>query len=157
MSNNELVLRLVKNAIVATLYIVLTLIAPSFMAVQFRFSEVMLLLILVNSTYAPGLILGCLIANLFSPLGLIDVVVGTSATAISLLFMSRTKNEIVATLWPIIFNAVLVGMELNFVFNAPFIASAISVAIGEFVVITCIGLPVFKIIMRNTKLVEILT
>lgn len=157
MSNNELVSKLAKNAIVAALYVLLTLVAPSFMAVQFRFSEVMLLLMLVNSTYAPGLILGCLISNLFSPLGLIDVVVGTSATAISLWFMSKTTNEIVATLWPVIFNAILVGMELNFVFNAPFLASAISVAIGEFVVITCIGLPVFKIIMRNTKLVEMLT
>lgn len=157
MNNNELVSKLAKNSIVAALYVLLTLVAPSFMAVQFRFSEVMLLLMLINSVYAPGLILGCLIANLFSPLGLIDVVVGTSATAISLWFMSKTKNEIVATLWPVIFNAILVGMELNFVLNAPFLASAISVAIGEFVVITCIGLPVFKIITKNTKLAEILT
>lgn len=156
MNNKDLILKLVKNAIVASLYLVLTLVAPSYGAVQFRFSEVMLLLMLVNSNYVSGLIIGCMVANLFSPMGLVDVVVGTSATAISLLFMSKTKNQIIATLWPAIFNGLIVGAELYFMLKLPFIASAISVAMGEFVVITCIGLPIFKVLMMNKQVIKVL-
>lgn len=155
--NNEIVSKLSKNALIAALYLVLTLIAPSYGAVQFRFSEVMLLLMLINSSYAPGLIVGCIIANLFSPMGLTDVVFGTLATAISLFIMSKTRNyQLISTLWPALVNGIIVGMELYFVLKLPFWASAISVFLGEFIVITCIGLPIFKIIMMNKQLVKIL-
>lgn len=158
MNNNELVSKLVKNAIVAALYMVLTLaIAPiAYGDVQFRVSEIMLLLMLINSTYAPGLILGCMLANLFSPLGIIDVFVGTSATALAVFFMSKTKNQIIASLWPTLFNGIIVGLELYFVFDLPIIMSMVSVAIGEFVVVTCIGLPIFKMIMANKQVVNLL-
>lgn len=155
--NNQIVSKLSKNALIAALYLVLTLIAPSYGAVQFRFSEVMLLLMLINSSYAPGLIVGCIIANLFSPMGLTDVVFGTLATAISLFIMSKTRNyQLISTLWPALVNGIIVGMELYFVLKLPFWASAISVFLGEFIVITCIGLPIFKIIMMNKQLVKIL-
>lgn len=155
--NNQIVSKLSKNALIAALYLVLTLIAPSYGAVQFRFSEVMLLLMLINSTYAPGLIVGCIIANLFSPMGLTDVVFGTLATAISLFIMSKTRNyQLISTLWPALINGIIVGMELYFVLKLPFWASAISVFLGEFIVITCVGLPIFKIIMMNKQLVKIL-
>lgn len=155
--NNQIVSKLSKNALIAALYLVLTLIAPSYGAVQFRFSEVMLLLMLINSTYAPGLIVGCIIANLFSPMGLTDVVFGTLATAISVFIMSKTRNyQLISTLWPALINGIIVGMELYFVLKLPFWASAISVFLGEFIVITCVGLPIFKIIMMNKQLVKIL-
>lgn len=155
--NNQIVSKLSKNALIAALYLVLTLIAPSYGAVQFRFSEVMLLLMLINSSYAPGLIVGCIIANLFSPMGLTDVVFGTLATAISLFIMSKTRNyQLISTLWPALINGIIVGMELYFVLKLPFWASAISVFLGEFIVITCVGLPIFKIIMMNKQLVKIL-
>lgn len=152
--NNQIVSKLSKNALIAALYLVLTLIAPSYGAVQFRFSEVMLLLMLINSSYAPGLIVGCIIANLFSPMGLTDVVFGTLATAISLFIMSKTRNyQLISTLWPALINGIIVGMELYFVLKLPFWASAISVFLGEFIVITCVGLPIF---MMNKQLVKIL-
>lgn len=155
--NNQIVSKLSKNALIAALYLVLTLIAPSYGAVQFRFSEVMLLLMLINSSYAPGLIVGCIIANLFSPMGLTDVVFGTLATAISLFIMSKTRNyQLISTLWPALVNGIIVGMELYFVLKLPFWASAISVFLGEFIVITCVGLPIFKIIMMNKQLIKIL-
>jgi uncharacterized membrane protein len=158
MKDNQFVTKLVKNAIVAALYMVLTLaIAPlAYGDVQFRVSEIMLLLMLINSAYAPGLILGCMLANFFSPLGLVDVLVGTSATALAVLFISKTKNQIVATLWPAIFNGIFVGLELYFVAQLPLVMSIIWVAIGEFVVVTCIGLPIFKLIMANKRVVKIL-
>lgn len=147
--------KLSKNAFVATLYLLLTLIAPSYGAVQFRFSEILLLLMLINSSYVSGLIIGCVIANLFSPMGLIDVIFGTLATAISLFFMNKTRtHQLISTLWPALINGIIVGMELYFVLKLPFWTSAISVALGEFVVITCVGLPIFKVITLNKQLIK---
>jgi len=152
-----MVSKLSKNAFVAALYLVLTLIAPSYGAVQFRFSEIMLLLMLINSNYVSGLIVGCILANLFSPMGLTDVIFGTLATAISLFLMSKTRtHQFISTLWPALVNGIIVGMELYFVLKLPFWSSAISVALGEFVVITCVGLPIFKITKANERLVKLL-
>ena len=159
MNNGELIRKMVKNAIVAALYMVLTLaIAPlAYGDVQFRLSEIMLLIMLINSDYAGGLILGCAIANMFSPLGIIDVIFGTLATALSVLAMSKTKNHILASIWPSIFNGLIIGAELAYIYKLPFAVTAASVAFGEFVVVSCIGLVVFKLIMLNKKVVKILS
>ena len=63
---------LMNTAMVAAVYAVLTLaIAPlSFGMVQVRFSEMLMLLAFFDKKYAPGLILGCFIANCFSPFGM---------------------------------------------------------------------------------------
>ena len=63
------------------------------------------------------------------------------------------KNEklslFVASLWPTIVNALIIGWELYKFFGLPFALSAFQVGFGEFVVITIVGLPVFK--MVNNK------
>ena len=60
------------NAIIAAIYAVMTLaISPiAYGAVQLRVSEIIIFLAFYNKKYIPGLVLGCIIANLFSPLGL---------------------------------------------------------------------------------------
>ncbi len=153
------VVKLVKNAIVAALYMVLTLIiAPlSYGDVQFRISEIMLLFMLINSDYAVGLIIGCALANMFSPLGVIDVIFGTIATILSVWAMSKTKNQIIASLFPAISNGLIVGAELSYLYKLPYAITAFSVAFGEFVTVSCIGLVVFKIIMLNKNVVRILS
>ena len=75
------------NAIIAAVYAVLTVvIAPlAYGPVQFRFSEILIFLAFYNFRYIPGLILGCFIANLFSPMMSYDIVFGTLATTIAVL------------------------------------------------------------------------
>ena len=60
---------LVRLALVAALYAALTLALPglSFPAIQFRFSEILVLLCFYRKDYSISLILGCFIANCFSP------------------------------------------------------------------------------------------
>ncbi|AYD41425.1 QueT transporter family protein [Clostridium fermenticellae] len=149
---------LVKIAITAALYAVATMaIAPlSYGAVQFRLSEIMTLLAFIDPIYIPGLVLGCALSNLYSPLGIVDVIVGTSATFLSVYLISKTKHLILASLWPTIMNSILVGAELFFVLHQPFFISSIYIAIGEFVVVTCIGCPLFKLIMKKNNLLKIL-
>ena len=62
---------IVVNAMIASVYAALTLaISPiAYSEIQFRLSEIMVFLAFYNKKYIPGLIIGCIIANLFSPMG----------------------------------------------------------------------------------------
>ncbi|GAA0181830.1 QueT transporter family protein [Clostridium sediminicola] len=145
--------------IIAAIYAVMTwTVAPiSYGAVQFRISEVLVLLAFVDKLYIPGLFMGCVIANIASPFGLVDVIIGSFATLISVYMINKSKNLFVASLWPSIFNAILIGAELYIAFNLPFLETAAWIAFGEFVVVTCAGYPLFKYgIFKNKRLISIL-
>lgn len=149
--------KLIKIAITAALYAACTMaIAPlSYGAIQFRFSEVMTLLAFIDPVYIPGLVLGCALSNIYSPLGIIDVLVGTTATFISVYMISKTKSLFIATLWPTI-NCVFVGAELYFVLHQPFWISTLYVCLGEFVVVTCIGYPLFRLLLKRKDVLSVL-
>ncbi len=142
---------IVTIGLVAAIYAVLTLVlAPmSYGPIQFRVSEVLNLLAFVNPIFAPGIVLGCFIANLFSPLGMMDVIFGTTATLISVIMIVRSKKLWVASLWPVIFNGIIIGVELQYAFQVPFLVGAFQVALGEFVVVTLLGVPLFSALLKN--------
>lgn len=149
---------LAKTAMIATIYGVVTW-AFSFVSygpIQFRVTEVMVLLAFIDYAYIPGLVLGCVLANLFSPFGIVDVILGSSATLIAAVLISKTKNLLLATIWPSITNGLIVGLELYFMVHTPFLINFGEVALGEFVVVTCIGYPMFKFILRNKALTNAL-
>ncbi len=145
---NKKTKELAYNAIIAAVYVAITLaIAPiAYGPIQFRVSEVMTLLVLLNPRFAPGLIIGCLIANLYSPLGLPDVIFGTTATTIAVFAMTKIKNIFAASLMPTIVNGIIIGIQLWYLFDLPLLESMFYVALGEFVVVSIIGIPLFKII-----------
>lgn len=149
--------KVAKVAIVAAVYAVLTAaIAPiSYGAIQFRLSEVMTLLAFIDPIYIPGLVLGCAISNLFSPLGILDVVVGTTATFISVFMINKSKNLFVASLWPTV-NCIFIGGELYYLQHLPFWLTSLQIAVGEFVVVTLIGYPIFRLILKNHNIIKIL-
>jgi len=148
--------KIVVIGITAALYAVITVfLAPiSYGPIQFRLSEVLNLLAFVNPVFAPGIVLGCFIANLFSPLGMIDVVFGTTATFLSVIMITRTKNIFLSSLWPVIFNGIIIGFELQYAFQVPFLIGAFQVAVGEFVVVSIIGTLIFSRILKNSGLRE---
>lgn len=133
------------NAVIAAMYAVITIaIAPiAFGPVQLRISEIMTLLAFISPAYIPGLVIGCLFANLASPYGLLDIAAGTLATAIAVVGISKTKNLILASLWPVIVNGIIIGAVISISAGLPFAATALGVAIDEFVVVTLIGCPIF--------------
>ena len=149
---------IVVTGLVAAIYAVLTLmLAPiSFFSVQFRISEIMILLAFISPKYCPGLILGCAIANLFSPLGIIDVAVGTLATVVAVAGISHTKNFFVSTLWASA-ECFIIGAELSCIYNMNYALAAFSVFVGQFVVVSLIGYPLFKWIMKNKALMRVLS
>lgn len=153
-----------KTALIAAAYAAIT-IAFSFLGygqVQFRISEILVLFAFIDPKYTTGLILGCILANLPSPLGVIDVVVGPIATLIAILFIIGVKKAfgynkkslIIASLGPVISNAVIVGLELTYLFQTPFWMNALYVGLGEFVVVTIVGTIVVSGIMKNDRVLE---
>ena len=139
---------LIINAVIAAIYAVLTinLSAISYGAVQLRLSEVMTLIAFFNPMYVGGLIVGCFIANLYSPFGMVDIVFGTLATALSVLSMSKIKNIYISSLMPTIFNSLIIGVVIWYTTKAPLLESMFYVAIGEFIVVSIIGIPIYKLI-----------
>lgn len=136
-------------SVTAALYVALTLaVAPlSYGAVQFRLSEVLTLLCFFKKDYCYALILGCAISNLFSPLGVLDLIFGVASTVFSVVGMRTVKNIWVASLFPAI-SMVFVALELSLL-NMPFWYSFLTAALGEVVVVTAIGVPLFKALRKN--------
>lgn len=142
---------LVFNALIAAVYAVLTIgLEPiSYGAVQFRLSEVMTLLAFANPMFVPGLVLGCIIANLFSPLGMIDVLVGSFATFLAIYPMRYCKNVYWASLLPTVANGIIIGIELTVLYQIPIYISVLSVAAGEFVVVSVIGTQLYRVLINR--------
>ncbi|MZK52882.1 QueT transporter family protein [Clostridium beijerinckii] len=161
MNNNNTVKRLVKTAIIAALYAVITLVlAPiSYGPIQFRVSEIMVLLAFFDPFYIVGLTLGCFIANILGPNGLADIIFGTLATFISVYAVSITErfvkskktSLVIASLWPTIFNGVIIGCMLNYIYQFPLVLSIGEVAIGEFVVVTIVGVPIVRLLQNKYR------
>ena len=84
---NKKVYSLVSGAVIAALYAALTYVASSvglaYGAVQFRFSEALTVLAALTPAAIPGLTIGCFLANLGSPYGIVDIVCGTLATLVA--------------------------------------------------------------------------
>lgn len=151
--------RIVKLAAVAAVYVVLTY-ALGFMSygnIQFRVAEALMLLCFYKKDYGISLTVGCFIANLFSPMMLMDMVFGTLATVLAVLLIFISPNIYVASLAPVLTNAVIVGIELTISFNTPFWLNAVEVAAGEFVCVCIVGVILFKILEKNAAVMKLIT
>lgn len=98
-------------ALVAALYAVMgyfgDILSLTFGPVQLRFAEALTVLPFVFPAAAPGLALGCLITNLLSPYGPVDVIFGTLATAIAAWLTVKMPRWYLAALPPILVNAII--------------------------------------------------
>lgn len=154
--------RIARIGVCAALYAVLTLALSSlsYGVVQFRVAEALMLLCLFSKDYVVALTIGCFIANILSPVGIIDVVVGTAATLFAgvCIYLLRNKlNLVTASLFPVVWNAVLVGLELRFAFGEPLLMSMLWVALGEVVCVTILGTVLFKVLSKNKNFTNMLS
>lgn len=143
---------LVKSAAVAALYAVLTLLLPvaSYGPIQFRFSEILVLLVFYNKRFIPGLVIGCAIANMFSPMMLFDVVFGTLSSYIAFKLMQRAKNLYVASIFPVLLVSVpAIGTWLILASDEVFLVLLMQFMLSEFVMVSIIGVILFKILEKN--------
>ena len=82
------VLFMAQAAMIAAIYVVLTMLGASFAfgEVQIRFSEALTILPAITPAGIPGVFLGCLISNILGGAILPDIIFGSIATLIGALF-----------------------------------------------------------------------
>ena len=141
------------SALIAALYAALAFQPISYGAVQFRISEALTLLPVLFPQAVPGLTLGCLISNLFNPMGatVYDVVFGTLATLIAAVLTWRMRASIwVRALPPVLCNAVIVGLVLTYAYGIDMLwMNMLTVGLGEAVVCYVLGVPMIKLLSRQ--------
>ena len=150
-----------KLSIVAALYVALTYAFSfiSFGEIQFRIAEILMLLCFFNKKYTISLTVGCLIANLFSPYGIVDIVFGTLATFVACvgIMLFNKKHLFLASLMVPIGN-IIVGIEIAIINSftlVPALLTILWIFIGEFVVVSIVGVPLFKLLSKNEKFEEL--
>ena len=151
---------LTQAAVIAALYAALTvfIMPASYGIMQLRISEAMTILPLFTPAAIPGLFVGCMVANIVSPVGLIDVVVGGSATLIAAVatYLLRDKNRFIAIAPAVVANAVLVGFELYKFYNVGFSFPACMfwVGLGEAAAVYVLGYPLSLLLDKYRKIFD---
>ena len=152
--------KLARAAIIAALYAVLTVVtAPiSYGSVQFRIAECLCILAFFYDEAVVGLTIGCVIANLFSPSSMLDVVLGSAATFVACLLSNLTfkaiKNRvsgfIVGILFPIVINALVVPIAIITVSpdEGSYIIVALQIAAGQAGVLLTAGVVLYVVLLK---------
>lgn len=135
------VLFLAQAAMIAAIYVVITLVfAPfSYGEVQVRLSETLTILPIFTPAAIPGLFIGCLISNILGGCILPDIILGSLATLIGAFFTYslRNKSKYVAVLPPILANALIVPFILRFGYMVPLPIPFMMVTVGIGEIISC--------------------
>ena len=149
---NKKVRSMTHGALIAAVYVALTylqnLLIPgsASWAIQFRASEALCVLALFTPAAIPGLTVGCFLFNIsFAGALPLDPVIGTFASLLATSGMYLTRRITIkgypalAMLMPALFNALLVGWELDLYLGGGFWLNAVYVTIGEAAVLLTLG------------------
>ena len=159
--------RLTFAALIAAVYAALT-IALGFISygpIQFRIAEVLCILPFFLPFTTWGLFVGCILANLMSPVGVMDVIFGSLATlgcCLCSAAIGRTWDGkrwgkcILSCLMPVVWNAVVIGLLLALFYAEDgrakivlFFLYGAEVGLGELVVMFVLGLPLMRWLPRS--------
>ena len=149
--------------IIAAIYAVLSLFSSVFGIaygpIQCRFSEALTVLPFFLPEAIPGLFVGCLVTNLMSTVGPLDLIFGSLATLLAALWTRRMPSKWLAPLPPVVCNAVIVGAmiawyEVGFTeaFWGMFAFNALTVGIGEAIACYVLGLLLLQVVSRTPGL-----
>lgn len=137
------VLFICQAAMIAALYVVLTLLANAFTlagnhVIQVRFSEALTILPFFTPAAIPGLTIGCLISNLLTGCVPLDILFGTIATLLGALGTYALRRfKWLAPLPPIISNTVIIPWVLRFAYNIPNAIPFLMATVGIGEIISC--------------------
>lgn len=148
-------------AIIAALYVLLTLIANALglanFAIQVRFSEALTILPLFTPAAIPGLYVGCLLSNILTGCIAWDILFGPVATLLGALgtYALRGKHPILGTLSPIAANTLIVPYVLAYAYkfegSIPYFMA--TVGIGEIISCGVLGYLVWLTLRKHTRLI----
>ena len=152
--------------IIAALYAVLSYFSSVFGVaygpIQCRFSEALCVLPFFTPAAVPGLFLGCLVSNLLSPYGALDIIFGSLATLTAAVWTARVRRRWLAPLPPVVCNAVLVGAVITLqqvssdLFLGAFLYNALTVGLGEALACYALGGALLHLFSHNPALKQFL-
>ncbi len=152
--HKSVTLELTKVSLVASLYVVVTIMFAvfSFGVIQFRVSEMFNYLALYNKRYVVGVTLGVVFANFLSPTWMLDVPIGGMATFLVLILCRCLTKNIKNDLLKIVITAIVfslsmftVAAQLTFLLDLPFLSTWLIVGIGELVSMTIGGILIYLV------------
>lgn len=151
---NQKVLFLTQAAMIAAIYVVLTVVFQpfSFGEIQVRIAEALTILPVFTPAAIPGLFVGCLIGNIIGGSILPDIVFGSFATLIGALFtyLLRRKNRFLFPLPPIVSNTCIVPCILRYAYGLalpiPFLM--LTIGIGEIVSCGVLGMILYTTLKK---------
>ena len=145
-------------AVMAALYAVVTnQLGPfAYSLVQVRLSEALTPLpFLFGFPAVIGLALGCIVANVFSPVGLPDMIFGPLLTLLAAVLSWKFSfgKRLLACIYPVVINAFGVSVYLAPISNVPYVWSVAGVGAGEAISAILLGYPLLRAIEKVPKLV----
>lgn len=153
-NSNKKVLFMAQAAMIAAIYVVLTIIfAPfSYGEVQIRISEALTILPVFTPAAIPGLFVGCIISNILGGCIVPDIIFGSLATLIGAVFtwQLRNRNKFLAPLPPILSNTIIVPFVLRYGYQIalPIPFMMLTVGIGEIISCGVLGLIVYTALSK---------
>lgn len=148
---------LMQAAMIAAIYATLTLVLLpySYGVMQIRVSEALTILPFFTPAAIPGLFIGCLVSNLMSPYGMIDMICGSAASLLAAIgsYMLRSR-PILVPLPPIVANGIIVGSMLYFAYGVDItlLGCILWVGLGELLACYVIGYPLLKYLKRYERI-----
>lgn len=150
------------GAIIASIYIVLTIISNLFglasSVIQFRLSESLYIFSSFGMYNVIGLSIGCLLSNILIGANVFDVIFGTVATIIGALgtYYISKKNKKLMCVPPILSNMIIIPLILRYCYSLPntYLYFMLTVGIGEVVTCGILGTFLYKGIEGKIKWIE---
>lgn len=142
------------TAVIASTYSVLTVILADFSYswLQVRLSEALTPLpFLLGIPSIAGLFIGVVIANLFSPIGLPDMIFGPLLTLVAAFLSWKISfgKRIIACIYPVVINSVGVSAYISSFYGVPYIMSVGTIAVGEIISAVLVGYPLLIIVEKT--------
>lgn len=153
-NQNSKVLFLAQAAMIAAIYVVLTVLGASlaFGEVQIRFAESLTILPVFTPAAIPGLFIGCLLGNILGGAILPDIIFGSIATLIGAVFtrMLRNKSKYLAPFPPVVANTIIVPFVLKYAYAVPLPIPfmMLTVGVGEIISAGVIGLILYEALYK---------
>lgn len=143
---------IIKAGVIAAIYIVLTVIfgETAFGPIQFRISEALTILPFFMPEAIPGLYVGCLLANIFGGYGFVDIFFGSLTTLLAAYLTSKMPNKYLATLPPIILNALIIPIWISGSRGA-YLGTVYTIGFSEFISAGILGVALASVFQRVSK------
>ncbi len=140
--NNKKAYFITQAAVIAALYVVLTLFINAFDlasgAIQVRISEALTILPYFTPAAVPGLFIGCLLSNFMTGAAIWDIIFGSLATLIGAIgtYLLR-KWKWCATIPPILSNTIIIPFVLTYAYAIPGGIPFFMLTVGAGEVLSC--------------------